>query len=314
MVVEAVRAALHRVPRRSGVSVAAFRDEHLLVDRPVVLTDIAARWPAVTRWTFAYLREQLRDARADVRPLHDYGASGSRRIVETVEIPLADLVEQIERGTTGEMSYARQVALLACPELARDVRPLPYFASPGVAQGWLGPAGTITHMHWDPAENLLVQIRGRKRVVLVAPRDVAHLAPNQFSLRWLCEQLDGRPRLASALDAIAAARPSTRAQLRKLFAQQLDTRQRLFLFNVLAGMNSHDVEIRDPAIARRVERWEAILEPGDVLFMPFMWRHEVYALDPSVSLNWFYSPSERSRAEVRTTVLETLALHVAVQG
>jgi len=34
---------------------------------------------------------------------------------------------------------------------------------------WLGPGGTVTPIHFDGADNLLVQIYGRKKLILIPP-------------------------------------------------------------------------------------------------------------------------------------------------
>ena len=36
---------------------------------------------------------------------------------------------------------------------------------------WLGPAGTITHLHHDLTNNLMIQVVGRKVVKLISPLD-----------------------------------------------------------------------------------------------------------------------------------------------
>ena len=34
---------------------------------------------------------------------------------------------------------------------------------------WMGPAGTVTPLHHDLTNNLMMQVRGRKRVKMIAP-------------------------------------------------------------------------------------------------------------------------------------------------
>lgn len=47
--------------RRAGLSVEAFRREYEAPNRPVVLTDVMADWPAMRKWRRQYLRQQLGD-------------------------------------------------------------------------------------------------------------------------------------------------------------------------------------------------------------------------------------------------------------
>ncbi len=46
---------------------------------------------------------------------------------------------------------------------------------------WLGPGNNFTPLHYDAADNFLTQIRGRKRVMLCPPREIARLYPYPFS-------------------------------------------------------------------------------------------------------------------------------------
>jgi len=302
------------VPRHRAPSAQAFHDELVLGDRPAIITGVASRWPAVARWSHAYLRKHVGDARVDVGPRRDHGTLRADR--ELAEVELATLLEQISSGDDRALSYARQFALLDLPRLAADVRPLPYFdPRHAVTQAWVGPAGTVTHLHWDPAHNLFAQIRGRKRVILVAPADAARAAPNRFPTHRLRAQLGRRPRLCAQLRAVEAGRPASRATLAALLAEHLDRKQVRFLFNVLAGVNSHDIDVEvDNRATRQIPRWEAVLEPGELLFIPFMWRHQVRSLEPSVSLNWFYPAREKARDEIDATLLDTLSLHIVCDG
>ena len=45
------------VDRRSGLTQEQFRAEYEIPNRPVILTDVAAAWPAVSKWNRSYLKE-----------------------------------------------------------------------------------------------------------------------------------------------------------------------------------------------------------------------------------------------------------------
>lgn len=56
--------------------------------------------------------------------------------------------------------------------LLRDISLSPYIRPGDPAETirmWFGPAGTLTRLHYDDRNNLLVQVVGRKRVRLYAP-------------------------------------------------------------------------------------------------------------------------------------------------
>ena len=67
------RRAPRHIPRVPALSVAAVRDDYLLPERPVVITNVASRWPAVAKWNPAYLRAHAPDATVDVTAKTDYG-------------------------------------------------------------------------------------------------------------------------------------------------------------------------------------------------------------------------------------------------
>ena len=59
------------------------------------------------------------------------------------------------------------------------------------------------------------------------------------------------------------------------------------------GDKSEIIDIDNPDFERfpkfkNVQRYECILEPGDILFIPALWFHNVKALDFSVSVNVFW--------------------------
>lgn len=95
---------------------------------------------------------------------------------------LSTAAEQEERQDELDQTTEREVAYLAQNELFAEVQndiPTPHFCSDGsfnVGEGklyhsmlWLGPRGTISPLHYDPLDNLLMQIVGSKRVLLYPP-------------------------------------------------------------------------------------------------------------------------------------------------
>jgi hypothetical protein len=91
---------------------------------------------------------------------------------------------------------------------------------------------------------------------------------------------------------------------------QIEGRKRFRLFNPdqfdllypgpLNTRSQHlsQVELDEPDLGRfpklaRAEYWEAVVEPGDMLFMPAFWWHQVSAPDLAVSVNYWW------RADVR---------------
>jgi hypothetical protein len=305
------------IERHDSISKKIFLSEYRLPARPVVLTNIARRWRAVSAWSFAYLRECIGSTRVGVRPKMRYaGGLSMRGDEEEVEIALAQVLDYLESDNCPDLSYARQVPLFKLGRLRSDLARPPYVTEPAMnPELWIGPGGTVAQLHWDPAHNLFVQIRGRKRFILIAPEDADEAIPNQFGLSDLRSELARRPQLGSQFRRLEKALGPRQAKLgrqrlRAMLAEHLDTRQRRFLFNLLAGLNCYRFDVEDPDCANSPRCWHTTLNPGEMLFIPFMWLHHVRSLEPSISVNWFFHPTEHSHDHLRSVILDTLSLHL----
>ena len=103
----------------------------------------------------------------------------------------------------------------------------------------------MSPLHFDPSDNLMVVVSGRKFVRLFAP-----------------------------------------VQTRKLYHKTRDG-----LTNVTElpdDLDEPGIHEKFPAL-KEAEAMEAILDPGDVLFIPKGWWHWVVSLDMSISLGLFFS-------------------------
>jgi len=160
--------------------------------------------------------------------------------------------------------------------LASDVALPSICTDPSVGAGklygtmlWMGPAGTLSPLHYDPLDNCLMQMVGRKYVYLV-PR---HTDPSYIYVgpewgqqsntsavdvaAWMMmmihrEENDGKDVTASTAGAVAAAKADS-------------------AFPLFRHAHAH-------AIA-------GVLSPGDVLYIPAQWWHAVQSLEFSISVN-----------------------------
>ena len=172
------------VERRTCPPADEFYRAYVACSRPVVLTDVAARWPARRRWSLAYFRRTLGDQRLDVvvgragDPRYDQNtARHSRRM------RLAEFLDRVEAaGVSNDLYLVANNHAMRRPAFARllaDVRPPKGIISAPVAPGstslWIGPAGTVTPLHHDTTAVLFNQLVGRKRFELIAPTQTAPL-------------------------------------------------------------------------------------------------------------------------------------------
>lgn len=126
---------------------------------------------------------------------------------------------------------------------------------------WLGPGGHVSSLHYDPMDGTLSQLYGQKRVILFPPSQTYNLYPIAV---WN-HLVHGLKRRA-VYSQVYPDRPDVESFPRFQIAQQ--------------------------------HRYEVILDPGDVLFLPAGWWHEVVSLGTGVvcSTNRFWHVSPMTRA------------------
>jgi Cupin-like domain len=146
---------------------------------PVILRGMSSHFPAVTKWIdYNYLLQRIgAQALCDVE-------IGPYNQGEKVTIPFGQYVEYLELAAEQHNSpqqinpeHLLYLAQNDLPqELLSDIE-IPSFCSDGklsIGQGklystmlWMGPAGCTSPLHFDPMDNIFIQIIGRKKVFLI---------------------------------------------------------------------------------------------------------------------------------------------------
>ncbi len=249
-----------QVERRRGLTPGQFRREYFLTGKPVVLEGIANEWPAVKKWTFEYLLERCGQDDIDVLDGHNWKVQAT---------PGADAVGASERNMkmqellaaarTGGNWYGSFMELLDKHADMRDDIDWSFVRDYGstsmrlpwqrniLAKMYVGGPLTSTSFHCAPVMNLYLQVYGRKRWVLVAPKFTPFMYPAlSKGLNW---------------------------QSRVDFRNPNDQEAPLF---------------------RYVDRYETVLEPGDVLWNPpWVW-HGVQNLTESIAVSMWWANVARS--------------------
>ena len=152
--------------------------------RPGLFRGMVREWPAVARWSFDSLAEQLGDAPIAVTAGRESDPHYFRRVAErTVQMPFDQVVARALEGVSNDLYVvSRNRAFQTAPfdVLLADLDPVPSMLDPerlsGAASLWLGPAGTVTPLHHDCCNILFTQVYGEKRVVLIPPDEAEVLA------------------------------------------------------------------------------------------------------------------------------------------
>ncbi len=293
----------------------------LLQNRPVIMRGTIAHWPAVQKWSPEYLRTMVEGAKVVIQSKSDYGSSGSKRhFEESKEADFADVLDIMTLDDAPDMSYVRQTRVWQdIAALVADIPPLPYGPT-NLAKTdgnlWVGPAGTIAQMHWDPGHNLFAQIRGEKKWILVPPSESHLTYANKFSLSEIIQDSRVRERFPALVENMEKTMSSS-ARVEDLVGHGFSDSERRLLYSWLAQMNNCDVDAEQPDPERTplfliAHRHQGTLKAGDLMFIPIGWRHYVRSMSASISMNWFFVPQQTLPPELNMsrTLLEHL-VHAA---
>jgi ribosomal protein L16 Arg81 hydroxylase len=306
---------------RTALDPEEFSQSFLLQNRPVIIRGAIAHWPAVQKWSPDYLRSMVEGAKVVIQSKSDYGASGSKRhFEESKETDFAEVVDMMTLDDAPDMSYVRQTRVWKDIEpLVADIQPLRYGpANLAKTDGnlWIGPAGTIAQMHWDPGHNLFAQIRGEKKWILVPPSESHMTYANKFSLSEIIQDSDVRERFPAFVENMEKAMASS-ASVEDLVGHGFSDSERRLIYSWLAQMNNCDVNAEEPdpektPLFLTAHRHEGMLKAGDLMFIPIGWRHYVRSMSASISMNWFFVPQQTLPPElnISRTLLEHL-VHAA---
>ncbi|MFA9217979.1 MAG: cupin-like domain-containing protein [Sphingomonadaceae bacterium] len=168
-----------RIPRRSKLSGADFYREFYQQNRPVLITDMVDDWPAMHQWNHQYLKEHFGAAQVEVQASRsadpDYEINS---VQHRHSMRFADFLDRIDAaGETNDVYMTANngsVNRSALAGLWADIGRLPEYMDPESASDgflWIGPQGTRTPFHHDLTNNFMVQVVGRKRILLVPAHD-----------------------------------------------------------------------------------------------------------------------------------------------
>lgn len=169
------------IPRVDPLEPSRFERDYRRPRRPVVLRGLVSHQD-LARWSFAELQAEFRDLTV---PTHVTRAgvvtTDPRRGVPTEPRALGDVLGEL--GGRRVPSLYMMARLDELPAAWRERVTTPEYCAGAVwlsCKLWLSPAGTVTMMHRDAADNLHVQLIGAKRFTLVDAKQSARLYPNSL--------------------------------------------------------------------------------------------------------------------------------------
>lgn len=258
------------IARAHSPSPETFQRDFLAPERPVILTGLTDRWRAVGLWTPEYFKAMIpnlgiryecwdRSAGA-AEEVFDYIAQRTFRRAR-----MADFVDLLDRPS-GHLVYSTNFPIFdSAPGLARDVEPLDeYMAIPRSYPGFLRRICQVEPYLWTGpagAVSLLHFDRVHNlHVQIYGRKKWLILSPGHFDRTyWPCDALG--PDMLQ-FSPVNAERPDL---------------------------------VRFPRFAA-ASPIEVILEPGEVLFLPAAWWHQVRGVTAAISMNFFWFDLRNLRA------------------
>jgi hypothetical protein len=256
------------IDRRQTLNPEEFVGHYLSEGRPVIVTDAMRDWPAFGKWTPDHLAERL--GRHEVQVYNDLfdlvsictlGQYLKKNFGRAAHEPAREYVRWYTRFRPVDFFWADQ----AFDALKEDWK-TPYFLPRGdyVVPYGLAPATLPAELTPFPYKGLFISGRGARTRLHCDPWNSSAI---------LC-QLYGEKRVV-------------------MFAPD----QAAYL---MAGGKCVDLDAPDPVrfphTHRAVATYETTLAPGECLFIPDGWLHDVKTLSDSISVTWNFVHRQRLAA------------------
>jgi len=268
--------------------IAKSLQEHYEWHTPVILRNVVTDSTACQKWkNLDYLVEAVGE---DVFCEVEIGKGYNDPHMTKSRIPFEEYIQYIrlfenlygkqdkqrhKNDDTTNLPKPEEMIYLAQNEMFKGLESdfvVPHFcsdASYGIGAGslhhtmvWLGPHGTVTPLHYDPLDNLLMQMVGSKRVVLYPPMNSASSS--------------SEPNFSNAYDSYNNDDDDNNCYYAGVNGEQYNT----------SPINIEDPDYEKyPNFKNAPPGMEGTLHRGDMLFIPKKWWHHIRSLETSMSVN-----------------------------
>ncbi len=235
------------IERRAGLETEEFLECYYAVNRPVILTGEMADWPAPSRWTPDYLKAKLGD-----RPVEYQGGRAANvrfemeKDVHRRQAPFSTFMDEISRPGAGNDAY------ITAYNSDRNAETLALLHED---MGFLGK-------FLDP------RAQHPNGMMWIGPAGTVTSLHHDLTNNFIA-QVVGRKRL-KILPA---------AEVGKLYNSR-------HVFSDIPDVEAPNLDlVRYPRLAG-ARAYEVVLEPGEIIFMPLAWWHQVKSLDFSVTVTY----------------------------
>ncbi len=175
-----------RIPKLANLSSTVFHRDYYCTNRPVIITDVVEKWPALKKWNLDFFRKEFGNELVRYQKGRSHNDHRDAFIDHTVETHLAQYLDLLNQNATNADYYliAHDHLLERTPfkkllgDIEFDSRYFDANSTDGRVFFWLGPPGSMTPMHRDLGNVYMAQLLGRKSVTLI-PSKQLHLVYNE---------------------------------------------------------------------------------------------------------------------------------------
>jgi hypothetical protein len=163
-------------------SVEEFAERYVRCERPVIVRGGVRDWPPSYKWTPEYLKAMYgtRAVKIGVSTNGNYVDYAERlKIGIEPEIAFPKAIDRIfTPGNAEEKCRIAQEPLAKWGALHEESPPIRYVLRKVIDKNiWLGSAGNVTKTHYDMMDNINIQLRGRKEIILFPSTQLKELYP-----------------------------------------------------------------------------------------------------------------------------------------
>jgi hypothetical protein len=165
-----------------GLSVEEFVERYVRPERPVVVRGAVTDWPPSYKWTPEYLKAMsgARRVKIGVSKDGDYVAYAERlKLGAEPDVAFANAIDGIFATANAEQKLRiHQEPLSKWGPLHEESPPIRYVSRSIIAKNiWMGSIGNVTKLHYDTEDNINIQLRGKKEVILFPSSQLDELYP-----------------------------------------------------------------------------------------------------------------------------------------
>jgi hypothetical protein len=242
------------VPVVSGIGAEEIVRDWVKKQRPVLLKDAAAHWPAISKWGFDFFEKNYGDEMIAIgKERIERADDGTSFDIDVEGLSIRDFVRRVGAGEDVYLKF--NPILERFPSLYEDLdyEQLGQWSGGQIRpeasdnEFYMGGANTRTHLHTELSDIFHVCIKGRKRWVMYPPKEWSLLYPIPARTSFVASEV-----------------------------------------NVL------DPDFETHPLARYARGWEAVIEPGDILYLPAYTWHAVENPEPAISVNLLWHDNVRS--------------------